>query len=62
MKKFFAILLIVLLAFTFFACAKGECDLCGDEASLKSYEDGKVCKDCYDGLKELEALFEGIEY
>lgn len=32
MKKLITILLIALLAFTFFGCAKGECDVCGKEA------------------------------
>lgn len=50
MKKIIAILLVVLLAFAFVSC-KGECELCGQTASLKKLtyegESGKLCEDCY---------------
>ena len=51
MKKIIAILLVVLLAFAFVSCGKGECELCGKTASLKKFtydgESAKFCKDCY---------------
>lgn len=56
MKKIIAILLVVLLAFAFVSC-KGECELCGQTASLKKLtyegESGKYCKDCYDFAKSI---------
>ena len=56
MKKIIAILLVVLLAFAFVSC-KGECELCGQTASLKKLtyegESGKYCKDCYDFAKSM---------
>ena len=51
MKKIIAILLVVLLAFAFVSCGKGECELCGKTASLKKLtyegESSKLCEDCY---------------
>ena len=52
MKKIIAILLVVLLAFAFVSCGIGECDFCGETASLKKFtyqvESSKLCEDCYD--------------
>ena len=57
MKKIIAILLVVLLAFAFVSCGKGECELCGKTASLKKLtyegESSKFCKDCYDFAKSM---------
>ena len=58
MKKIIAILLVVLLAFAFVSCGKGECEFCGQTASLKKFtyqgESAKLCKDCY-ALAEIGA-------
>ena len=55
MKKIIAILLVVLLAFAFVSCGKGECEVCGKTASLKKFtyqgESAQLCKDCYDLAK-----------
>jgi hypothetical protein len=66
MKKFIAILLVVLLAFAFVSCGKGECDLCGQTASLKKLtydgESGKFCKDCYDFAKSMTEFAASFGY
>lgn len=58
MKKIIAILLVVLLAFAFVSCGKGECEVCGKTASLKKFtyqgQSSELCKDCY-ALAEMGA-------
>lgn len=62
MKKLFALLLIVLLTFSFFACgSKGECEACGETASLKKLtvmgESAMLCGDCYSYAKATADYF-----
>ena len=58
MKKIITVLLVVLLAFSFVSC-KGECELCGQTASLKKMtiegEDQKLCEECYAKIGECES-------
>ena len=63
MKKIISILLVVLLAFSFVSC-KGECELCGQTASLKKMtiegENQKLCEECYAKIGECEVCSETL--
>lgn len=55
MRRFFSLILILVLLltvmFTFSACGKGECEMCGQTEKLNTYNSGgssmKLCDDCY---------------
>ena len=59
MKRFLAVVLAMALmltmAFAFTACSKGECEMCGQTASLKTFKAGgesaKLCGTCHDIAK-----------
>lgn len=64
MKKFVALLLVVVMMATMLcACSSFECDLCGEEKSGKKYTENFLgekityCGDCKDDLEELGSLF-----
>ena len=64
MKKFVALLLVVVLMATMLcACGSFKCDLCGKEKSGKKYTENLLgqeisyCSDCKDSLEDLGNMF-----
>lgn len=54
-----AVVMILAVSLCFVSCAKGECDLCGEEARLKKAEVlGKECQICSECAENLDALGE----